>query len=49
MRTPTTGVPTSDGFVFLANPNLDALDDDGNVKKDARKDDEVMVLRTPLR
>ncbi|HVQ30040.1 MAG TPA: SMP-30/gluconolactonase/LRE family protein [Vicinamibacteria bacterium] len=48
-RTPTTGVPTSDAFVYLANPNLDALDDDGNVKKDARKDDEVVVLRTPLR
>ena len=47
-RTPTTGVVTSDGFVYLANPNLEALDDDGNVKKDARLE-EVVVLRTPLR
>ena len=47
-RTPTTGVVTSDGFVYLANPNLEALDDDGNVKKDARLE-EVVVLRTPVR
>ena len=47
-RIPTTGVVTSDGFVFLANPNLEALDDEGNLKKDARLED-VVVLRTPLR
>ena len=47
-RTPTAGVFTSDGFVYLANPNLEALDDDGNVKKDARLE-EVVVLRTPVR
>jgi SMP-30/Gluconolactonase/LRE-like region len=46
-RIPTTGVVTSEGFVFLANPNLEALDDDGNLKKDARLED-VVVLRTPL-
>ena len=47
-RTPTTGAVTSDGFVYLANPNLEALDDDGNVKKDARLE-ELVVLRAPLR
>ena len=47
-RMPTTGVVTSDGFVYLANPNLEALDEDGNVRKGARLE-EVVVLRTPLR
>lgn len=47
-RTPTTGTVTSDGFVYLANPNLDALDDDGNLKRGARLE-ELVILRAPLR
>jgi sugar lactone lactonase YvrE len=47
-RTPTTGVVEGDSFVYLANPNLDALDEDGNLKKGAHLE-EVVVLRAPLR
>ena len=47
-RTPTTGVVEGDAFVYLANPNLDALDEDGNLKKGAHLE-EVVVLRAPLR
>jgi DNA-binding beta-propeller fold protein YncE len=46
-RIPTTGVVTNDGFVYLANANLEALDEEGAVKKDARLE-EVVVLRVPL-
>jgi DNA-binding beta-propeller fold protein YncE len=46
-RLPTTGVVTSEGFVYLANPNLEALDDDGNLRKDAHLED-VVLLRAPL-
>ena len=47
-RTPTTGVVEGDAFVYLANPNLEALDEDGNLKKGAHLE-EVVVLRAPLR
>jgi sugar lactone lactonase YvrE len=47
-RTPTTGVVEGGAFVYLANPNLDALDEDGNLKKGAHLE-EVVVLRAPLR
>ena len=44
-RIPTTGVVAGSDFVYLANPNLEALDDDGHLKKDAHLED-VVVLRT---
>jgi sugar lactone lactonase YvrE len=47
-RIPTTGVVAGDDFVYLANANLDALAEDGGLKKDAHLE-EVVVLRTPLR
>jgi sugar lactone lactonase YvrE len=46
-RTPTTGVLAAGDFVFLANPNLEALDDDGNLKPGMPLE-EVVVLGTPL-
>lgn len=47
-RIPTTGVVAGTDFVYLANPNLEALDDDGRLKEDAHVED-LAVLRTPLR
>ncbi len=47
-RIPTTGVVAGEDFVYLANPNLEALGDDGDLRKDAHLED-VVVLRTPLR
>jgi hypothetical protein len=47
-RTPTTGVVAGGDFVYLANPNLVALDDQGNLKPGAHVED-VAVLRRPLR
>jgi sugar lactone lactonase YvrE len=47
-RIPTTGVVAGDDFVYLANANLEALDEDGNLKKGAHLE-EVVVLRAPLR
>ena len=46
-RLPTTGVVAGSDFVYLANANLEALDDEGRLKKDALLE-EVVVLRTPL-
>jgi hypothetical protein len=46
-RIPTTGVLAGGDFVYLANANLEALDDDGNLKKDAPLE-EVVALRLPL-
>ena len=47
-RLPTTGVVAGNDFVYLANPNLEALDDDGRLKKDAHLED-LVVLRLTLR
>jgi DNA-binding beta-propeller fold protein YncE len=47
-RTPTTGVVEGEAFVYLANPNLEALDEDGTLKKGAHLEG-VAVLRAPLR
>jgi sugar lactone lactonase YvrE len=47
-RTPTTGVVAQDAFVYLANSNLEALDEDGSLKPGAHLE-EVVVLRAPLR
>jgi hypothetical protein len=47
-RIPTTGVAVAGDFVYLANPNLQALDDEGTLRKSPHLE-EVTVLQTPLR
>jgi sugar lactone lactonase YvrE len=46
-RTPTTGVVAAGHLVYLANPNLEALDDDGNLKKGQHLE-ELTAIETPL-
>lgn len=47
-RSPTTGVVAGGDFVYLANPNLEALDERGDLRPDAHLE-ELVVLRLPLR
>jgi sugar lactone lactonase YvrE len=46
--TPTTGAVAGNDYYYLANPQLDALDDQGRLRPDVRLSD-VLVFRTRLR
>jgi uncharacterized protein (TIGR02246 family) len=46
-ETPTTGVVVGDSFFYIANSQLRSLDDQGQVRADARLEESV-VLETPL-